>query len=246
MAEPSGEAPRRERPRNHVVSTLAKQILGGSLQPGDKLASEADLGGQLAVSRTALREAIRTLAGKGLIASRTRSGTVVQPSVHWNHLDPELLAWREEIEPDYPFIRSLNEARRAIEPAAATHAAERATSHDLAAIETAFDWMCRATMDDIDDAAKADEAFHFAVLVASHNPIYASFGAVIGSALRMSFRLTTSASENYASTLAIHGEVLEAIRMRNPELAGEVMTRLVALGSSDLARVIKQKEDGHA
>ncbi|WMS43557.1 FadR/GntR family transcriptional regulator [Acuticoccus sp. MNP-M23] len=242
MEDQRADKTRAERPRAHVVSTLAKQILGGTFVPGEKLPSEADLSERFSVSRTALREAIRTLAGKGLIASRTRSGTVVLPSTQWNHLDPELLAWREMMEPDYAFIRSLNESRMAIEPAAARLAAERATSTDLGHIDAAFAWMNRATTSDIDDAAKADEAFHFAVLVASHNPFYASFGAVIGSALRMSFRLTTSASANYRKTLQIHGEVLEAIRMRDPVLAGQVMHQLVAMGSSDLARITRLKE----
>lgn len=246
MTEPTAGKPRAQRPRDHVVSTLAKQILAGEFQPGEKLPSEADLGEQLSVSRTALRESIRTLAGKGLIASRTRSGTVVQPSVQWNHLDPELLAWRETLEPDFQFIRSLNEVRQVIEPAAAMLAAERATSQDLAAIESGYAGMCAAPVDDIESAVKADEAFHFAVLVASHNPFYATFGSVIGSALRISFRLTTSASENFAKTLDMHGEVLEAIRMRKPVAAGEVMTRLVSLACSDLARVIKQNGGDYA
>lgn len=228
----------RERPRDIVTSTLAKQILSGVFPPGAKLPTEAELGELLGVSRTALRESIRMLAGKGLIESRTRSGTVVLPPDSWNHLDPELLAWREELAPDLNFVRSLTEARQVIEPAAAAFAAERATGQDLGRMQESFDAMCRADAADIEASVSADEAFHLAVLSASHNPVFINFGAMIGTALRNSFRLTTSASDNFAATLALHGQVLEAIRMRRPDEARELMTRLLGIASRDLSRVI--------
>lgn len=226
------------RPRDHVTSTLAKEILSGKWSPGNRLPTESELGETLGVSRTALRESIRNLAGKGLIESRTRSGTIVQPSAQWNHLDPDLLAWREELAPDLNFVRGLTEARQVIEPAAAALAAERATGQDLGRIEESYDAMCRAPLEDIEASVRADEAFHLAVLGASHNPVFITFGAMIGSALRNAFRLTTSASDNYAATLGMHGEVLEAIRMRRPDAARAVMTGLLDIASKDLARVI--------
>jgi GntR family transcriptional regulator, galactonate operon transcriptional repressor len=228
----------RESPRDLVTSTLAKQILSGDFAPGEKLPKETDLGDQLGVSRTALRESIRMLAGKGLIESRTRSGTVVLSPVHWNHLDPELLAWREELAPDLNFARSLIEVRQVIEPAAAAFAAERATGQDLGRMQDSFDAMCRAQPDEIEISVKADESFHLAVLAASHNPLFVNFGAMIGTALRNSFRLTTSATENFAATLSMHGDVLEAIRMRRPEHARELMTQLLGIASKDLSKII--------
>lgn len=235
--------PATARPREHVVRSLAEIILAGDLQPGDRLPSEAELGLQLSVSRTALREAIRTLAGKGLVESRTRAGTVVMPTTAWNHLDPELLAWRETLPPDYAFVRALIEAREVIEPAAAAFAAQRATARDLAAIEAAFDAMKSAAGDDVLDAGvEADTAFHRAILAASQNAVFMNFGSVIGAALRNSFRLTTSASDNYALTLAKHGDVLEAIRMREEDRARALMTELIAIAGRDLAALIENRE----
>lgn len=231
------------RPREHVTRSLAEMILRGNLRPGDRLPAEADLGAKLAVSRTALREAIRTLAGKGLVESRTRAGTVVLPTAAWNHLDPDLLAWREALPPDYAFVRALIEAREVIEPAAAALAAQRATGRDLGAIETAFEAMRAAVGDTtLESSVEADTAFHRAILAASHNAVFVNFGAVIGAALRSSFRLTTSASENYALTLAKHGEVLEAIRMRDADLARQLMTELIGIAGADLATLIAASE----
>ncbi|WP_306118203.1 MULTISPECIES: FadR/GntR family transcriptional regulator [unclassified Roseitalea] len=238
-AAPDGEA----RPRERVTRALAQRILSGDIPPGEKLPNEADLGAQMAVSRTALRESIRMLAGKGLVESRTRAGTIVLPPTHWNQLDPDLLAWREALPPDYAFVRALTEAREVIEPAAAALAARRATARDLARIEAAYEAMQAAGGADIDASVQADEAFHRAILVASHNAVFANFGAVIGSALRNSFRLTTSASENYALTLEKHGDVLEAIRLRRDEGARALMGDLIGIAIRDLAKL---SADGNA
>ncbi len=91
MAKSLTKDPARSRPRNHVTSTLAKQILSGKWAPRIRLPTESELGATLGVSRTALRESIRNLAGKGLIESRTRAGTVVQPSASGTILTPTFL-----------------------------------------------------------------------------------------------------------------------------------------------------------
>ncbi len=121
-----------------------------------------------------------------------------------------------------------------VEPAAAAFAAERATGQDLGRIVESYDAMCRASVGIIE----ADEAFHLGVLRASHNPLFITFGAMIGSVLRNAFRLTTSASANYAATLDMHGAVLEAIRMRRPEDARVLMTGLLNIATHDLALII--------
>ena len=221
--------------REHVTSTLAKMILSGQVVPGSRLPTEAELGEQMDVSRTALRESVRMLAGKGLVESRPRIGTVVLPSSQWNHLDGALLAWREDLPPDTAFIRALTEAREVIEPAAAAMAAARATGTDLGRIGAAFERMCASQRDNIAEAVAADEAFHVAVLMASKNAIFANFGAVIGSALRTSFRLTTTASENFSSALHTHGDVLEAIRLRDAPGARRLMQDLISLAARDLS-----------
>ena len=73
----------------------------------------------IGASRTALRDALLTLAAKGLIEARKRAGTRVRPPSDWNRLDAHVLGWMGEIEPDLDFVRGLIEARLVIEPAAA-------------------------------------------------------------------------------------------------------------------------------
>jgi len=226
------------RPRDIITSTLAKKILSGALRPGDRLPSEGELGEQLGVSRTALRESIRMLAGKGLIESRPRSGTLVLPQSMWNHMDPDLLAWQEKLEPDFEFMNSLLEVRRIIEPSAASLGAERATGHDLGRIQESYDLMCHTSAHHIEQSISADEAFHLAVLASSHNPFLINFGAMIGTALRTAFRLTTPISEDYSGTLHLHGDVLEAIRMRRPIEARQAMEKLLQIATTELSKAM--------
>src|SRR5215468_5527269 len=103
--------------RDRVTSELAMRILSGHYPQGSSLPTEAELCAEFGVSRTALREATRTLAAKGLIETRQRAGTRVRSSEDWNRLDSDVLAWMGRIEPDLEFVRGLTEARQIIEPA---------------------------------------------------------------------------------------------------------------------------------
>lgn len=223
--------------RDRVTSQLAMRILSGHYPQGTSLPTEAELGAEFRVSRTALREATRTLAAKGLIESRQRAGTRVKASEDWNRLDADILAWMGRVEPDLDFVKGLTEARQIIEPAAAELAALRATARDVADIEEAYEAMCMALASDPDACAKADVRFHIGILRASRNPVLANLGSVISAALMNAFRLTNSASVNYQKTLAAHGEVLEAIRMRRSEDARTRMQALLGIATEDLLRI---------
>lgn len=223
--------------RDRVTSGLAMRILSGHYPQGTWLPTEAELGAEFGVSRTALREATRTLAAKGLIVTRQRAGTRVKRSEDWNRLDTDILAWMGAVKPDLDFVKGLTEARQIIEPAAAALAARRASAQNLAVIEEAYEAMCAAELTDLDACARADVRFHVGILKASRNPVLANLGHVIGAALMNAFRLTTSASLNYRKTLAAHGEVLEAIRMRRADDASLRMEALLGMATEDLLRI---------
>ena len=74
-----------------VVHGLGAQIVRGQLPPGAAVPTEDELVGQFDVGRSALREGVKVLAGKGLLESRTSAGTRVRPRESWNLLDPDVL-----------------------------------------------------------------------------------------------------------------------------------------------------------
>src|SRR3954469_676249 len=92
-----------------IVHEIGLRILRGDLRPGDVLPGEEELGGELGVSRTVLREAIKVLAAKRLVESRPKTGTRVLPRGEWNLIDPDVLAWRLEADPDEQFFADVNE-----------------------------------------------------------------------------------------------------------------------------------------
>jgi DNA-binding FadR family transcriptional regulator len=224
-----------------VLAELGRRILAGQYAQHAALPTELQLCAEFGVSRTAMREATKMLAAKGLVVSRKRAGTLVQDASLWNRLDPDVLSWMRATEPDPEFVRGLIEARLAIEPAAAELAARRASASDLARIEAGYLAMRAADLSDLAACAAADVAFHVSILNASHNPVFAGLASLIGQALDNSFRLTTSVSQNYAATLDAHGEVLEAIRLRKPELARASMLALIDMASADLVNATAQK-----
>src|SRR5512139_332648 len=118
----------RPRPKQATVDQIASWVFSGRYGPGDTLPIEPAIGEELAVSRTVVREALKTLGAKGLVVCGPRRGTRVRPRSAWNHFDPDVVNWRLEAGVDETFVRDLFELRLAIEPAAARLAARAASA----------------------------------------------------------------------------------------------------------------------
>jgi len=172
-------------PRNfhsQVIWTLGVSIVAGQYPEGAILPGDAELQRLQGVSRTVVREALKTLAAKGLIEARTRVGTRVRPRQDWNLFDADVLAWHFEAGADMEFLGSLAEMRQAIEPEAAAHAALRRTPKQ---IETLLDWVDRMSdpTNTAETFARFDLEFHRAVADASGNPFMRSISALVELAL---------------------------------------------------------------
>jgi len=92
-----------------VTQRLAVAIVSGELPVGALVPNEDSLGAEIVASRTAYREAMRFLAGKGLIEAKPRSGTRVAPRSAWHLLDPDVLRWSLSAAANEEFIRDLFE-----------------------------------------------------------------------------------------------------------------------------------------
>ncbi|WP_424937332.1 FadR/GntR family transcriptional regulator [Arenibacterium sp. S380] len=158
---------KRETLADRAADLLLDRIRSGEWELGERLPGETTLGPQLGVGRSTVREAIRQLAGRGVLTSRQGAGvfvTALDAAEDWDvvlrHAD----------------ILSVIEARIAIEGEAASLAAQRRTPADLRAIRRAL--AARAAYgapagvdDDLDGYVDADTAFHRSVVAAAHNPI---------------------------------------------------------------------------
>lgn len=217
-----------------VIHELGRLIIGGELAPGEVLPREELLAERLHVSRTALREAMKVLSAKGLIESRTKTGTRVREAIFWNQLDADVLAWRCASMPTKDFVEKLVEMREIIEPAAAAAAARRRTAEQLLRIKAAYEAMAAAK--DLDAWAEADLAFHESVLHATNNELMVSLFSVIESALGTYFVLSARTAADFKYSLPHHLKVFEAIRRRQPDTARQAMLKMVVDSRSNIRR----------
>ncbi|MGH7026412.1 FadR/GntR family transcriptional regulator [Brevundimonas sp.] len=216
---------------DQIVRALAQDILTGALAPGDKLPAEADLLERFGVSRTALREALKTLSAKGFLSVKTRVGTRVTDSVHWNFFDKEVLAWRVAIGMDAQFRRHLAEVRRSLEPTAAALAAKHRTEADLQTMRAALEWMRRESAS-AHEFARADLALHLAIGAASQNPMIRSVAGVIETALLEAFVLSppTQAPDLHLETVEAHARIVDRIAARDEIGAAQAMLAVIDAG----------------
>src|SRR5690606_26352757 len=115
----------------HVVRELGMGIVDGHFPQQSILPGDAELMERFGVSRTVLREAMRMLAGKGLVQAKARIGTRVRDKAQWNLFDADVLIWHAQAGFDGAFLGYLGEMRLALEPEAAVLAARRRTPLQL-------------------------------------------------------------------------------------------------------------------
>jgi DNA-binding FadR family transcriptional regulator len=223
---------------DQIAATLGTEILRGLYRAGDNMPPEPELIERFRVSRTVIREVMKTLTAKGLLVSKTRVGTRVRDPVHWNFFDADLLAWRVHIGLDDEFLGSLTEVRRALEPTAAALAARRRTDADVARLRTYVKEMARPRHSR-ESFAEVDLDFHMGVGTASGNPLVRSIGSVIEAALVASFVHSSPVDdpESHEVTVLSHAAVVDAIEARDEPAAAQAMMKVIDVG----ARRIQQR-----
>lgn len=184
-----------------VVNALGAAILSGDFAIGANLPNEAELTARFSVSRTVIREVMKTLAAKGLVIAKTKIGTRVADKVNWNMFDSDVILWRCQAGIDGPFLKNLFEIRLAVEPTGAALAAERRTDADMVNIRRCLNAMAAPGHSNYSFVA-ADLEFHIAIAIASYNPFMTSIRPVIEASLNGS--LTSQSPVNNANLLRIH------------------------------------------
>lgn len=189
---------------DQVHAVLREQILTGALPRGSRLPQET-IAAELGVSRTPLREALRRLAGEGLVTLQPNHGATVS-GVDFNDMNA---AWV---------------ARFAIEPFAARLAAERRDAEELERMATAIAEQ-RAALHPA-DALDSNREFHLALVAASGNDHLTHFAELLW-VTRISFAIyaaQASEADGIEAWAGEHEHILEAITVGDADLA-EQLTR---------------------
>lgn len=223
-----------------TLELLGEAIVAGRYPAGSSIPPEPTLGEELGVSRTVVREAIKSLVAKGLVSTGPKVGTRVLAAERWNWFDPDVVAWQGKVGLTREFLRDLQELRRAVEPAAVRLAAERATPEDLAQVETAFAGM-KAAIELGGDYVTHDLHFHQGLLRACHNRMLVQMGKAIGALLRTSFEISTSKPDGPRESLPLHRAVLDAVIARNPAKAEKAILVLIDGAKEDIELVLASR-----
>lgn len=224
----------------HTLEHLGEAIVGGQYPPGSSIPPEPTLCETLGVSRTVVREAVKSLAAKGLLVTGPKVGTRVLPAEQWNWFDPDVITWQGKAGLTRDFLRDLQELRRVVEPAAVRLAAERATADDLARIETAYAGMKQA-IEQGGDYVRHDLAFHQGLLLACHNRMVVQMSKALGALLRTSFELSTARPDGPAQSLPLHRAVLDAVIARNAGKAERAILVLIDGAADDIEQVLASR-----
>jgi len=221
----------KERLYQEIVDQIQQQILSGALKPGDQIPAERDLAERFGVSRTAVREAIKSLTEKGLIEVFVGRGTFVTNLTTDRVVESITLLLRNEQDN----IESLQEARELLEAATARLAASRRSDAHVARL--------RAITSEMEEEhsisprlVDGDTEFHVEVARATGNPVLALFSQTIVAMLRAERLYREGVEIPLAAAFADHREIVDAIEDRDEARASQAMTDHLAHVSVPLPR----------
>lgn len=204
----------RESLSEQAARLLLDRIQAGEWEVGQKLPGETTLAPQLGVGRSTMREAIRQLAGRGILTTRQGSGVFVHAVVPVGDWDSFVIR---------ATIASILEARIAVECEAAALAAERCTGDDLLAIRTALTRRGGEVVT-VDARVDADMAFHRSIVAASQNELLTELFDTFAARSReaMVQMLELSGEPATQADQLVHAEIVEAVAAHDAVVARDL------------------------
>ena len=207
-----------------VTEQLLRRIAVGEFPAGSHLPTEPTLAGQFKVSRTVIREAVRSLEDKGVLSARQGIGTVVSDRAQWSPFDPLVISARLETEPTTKLFRDLADVRLAIECQLARSAAVAATPARLRELAQVVEEQRQLPISD-PRYTDLDVQFHYLIAEASDNQIGRGIMLTLAPALRAMRRLTNAIPDATLHTNEWHGRIVDRIRAGDPEGASDAMQK---------------------
>jgi len=221
-----------------AVDKVAEWIVTDRYAAGTALPAEAELCEALGVSRTVVREAIKTLAAKGMVAVAPKLGSRVLDEHSWHMFDPQVLKWRLAFRDSKVVAEDLVELRLLLEPAAAGLAAGRATHSERREIRCAFEAM-EAAAGELNAYGLADVRFHQLILLACHNSFLTRLAPLIEILITTTLDLYAdkgwNASHIARAALPLHGKVMEAIAVGDAVAAEAAAKAIISRAFKDMA-----------
>jgi len=206
---------------------IARRIIAGDLEAGQYLPTETELTRDFGVSRVAVREALRSLAQRGLLEQSQGRRTVILPMERWDVFDPMVLAIMREEGKIFPVLKDFTWIRLNLEPAVAAEAAKNSTPQLVASLEGIVAQM-EALRAQHEGYYVADLDFHARLATAAGNQVLHRLMKVMGTLFSAERRLPDAPYASPAKGIKDHKAIIKAIADRDPERAAELMRKHIA------------------
>jgi GntR family transcriptional repressor for pyruvate dehydrogenase complex len=221
--------------RNKVYEEVAKQIehlILEKLQPGDKLPSERELAEMLQVSRSSIRDAIRSLELTGLVEPRQGAGTIVRELSAESLVNPfaNALKRRQEL------VSELLDFRKMLEPPLAARAATHASPDEISEMEEILQRQ-EGTLSHGEASIAEDAEFHYSIALASGNSVVLKVLDILMDLLRETRERSLQLQGRPQRSLAGHRRILAAIKRHDAEAAKDAMRRHI----EDVEEIVLEK-----
>ncbi len=219
---------------DEAIEKIKAMIVSGALRPGDRLPKEAELAGELGLSRSSLREAVRALAMANILDVRRGDGTYVTSLAA--PLLLEALTFIVDFHRDDSVLEFL-QVRRILEPAAVAMAAERISESESQKLSGLLDSL---TPDQgVDQLVEADLEFHRQISACSGNSVLHSLLETLSGPTTRA-RVWRGLTQEGATkrTLDEHRAILDALTAHDAEAARSWATVHVASVENWLASAL--------
>ena len=197
-----------------VIQSFQDALINGSLQPSQRLPSEAKLGQQLGVGRGTIREAMKMLSAMGVVESRQGDGTFIRDTISPKVINPLLFAVIIEAQD----IEHLYEFRRMMDIAQSELAAQKATDADFEHLEEIIREMeiyRESGERQPEKLVELDLKFHSAILESTQNPLVVKVGMMLQEMFRETVKNSISTIGGVRWTIEQHKRMLAALRTRD-------------------------------
>lgn len=208
------------KPQQVAFEAIRRALKSGDLKPGMRLPSERKMAETYGISRTHIREALRTLETYGIIRTLPQSGSVlVGTSV--SALDGMLGEMLQFNNRDYA---SLAEVRCMLEDTAVRLCAQRRSEHDLTVMESMLREYDQACQDgDREKRILADNSFHRCIVAGAQNPVLAQLLALVNPEIMKAYNEQKICYHAGHNPQKEHWEILEAIQQQDADQALHAM-----------------------
>ncbi len=198
-------------------------IRRGVLQHGARLPSERSLAGQFKVSRSSVREAIRSLELQGLVVSRRGAGTFINTE----NLESVVALIATTLSSGDETLPEIFEVRHLLEPQIAAVAAQRASPEEIEQMEEILKGQ-QQQISRGQTGVDSDTAFHFALASATHNSALVKVVSAVEDILRLSRDYSLQQPGRPQRSLASHRQILDMVEARDAEGAKQAMDHHLA------------------